>query len=188
MRDCRPLRMRDYRHPLAPVAQGNQVKIVPVPPIEAAAVALFDLLLHPLPPDHVVVADGFERAIPVKKIAAGTFRGRLPIGLRQGLFRVRTVDESRAFPEAGLYRPEAELADYVTLNSQFTRLQDTRLPLAQQKVAYQLASYQGGKADLTAVLVARRELIEVQLMQLDLQNRRDVAAATIYYSYLESAP
>lgn len=80
---------------------------------------------------------------------------------------------------------EAELADYATLNSQLTRLQDTRLPLAHQKVAYQLASYQGGKADLTAVLVARRELIDAQLMQLDLQNRRDTAAATIYYSYLE---
>jgi Mg-chelatase subunit ChlD len=56
--------------------------------------------------------DGFQKAVPVKKIAAGTFRGRLPIGGRQGLFRVRPVEDSRAFPEAGLYRPEAELADY----------------------------------------------------------------------------
>jgi Ca-activated chloride channel family protein len=56
--------------------------------------------------------DGFQQPVPVKKIAAGTFRGRLPIGQRQGLFRVRTAEESRAFPEAGLYRPEAELADY----------------------------------------------------------------------------
>jgi outer membrane protein TolC len=83
---------------------------------------------------------------------------------------------------------EAELADYAALNSQLARLQDTRIPLAQQKIAYQMASYQGGKADLTAVLVARRELIDAQLMQLDLQNRRDGAAATIFYSYLESAP
>jgi len=56
--------------------------------------------------------DGFHQPVPVKKVAAGTFRGRLPIGSRQGLFRVRTAQESRAFPEAGLYRPEAELADY----------------------------------------------------------------------------
>jgi hypothetical protein len=48
----------------------------------------------------------------VKKIAAGTFRGRLEIGSREGLFRVRPLVESRAFPEAGLYRPESELADY----------------------------------------------------------------------------
>ncbi len=56
--------------------------------------------------------DGFQRPVAVKKVAAGTFRGRLPIGARQGLFRVRPLAESRAFPEAGLYRPEAELADY----------------------------------------------------------------------------
>jgi cobalt-zinc-cadmium efflux system outer membrane protein len=83
---------------------------------------------------------------------------------------------------------EGELADYTALNNQLARLQDTRLPLAQQKVTYQLASYQGGKADLAAVLVARRELIDAQLMQVDLQNRRDVAAATIYFSYLEPQP
>jgi hypothetical protein len=48
----------------------------------------------------------------VKKVAAGTFRGVLPIGSRQGLFRARPVEESRAFPEVGMYRPEAELDDY----------------------------------------------------------------------------
>jgi len=56
--------------------------------------------------------DGFQKPIPVKKIAEGTFRGRLSIGARQGLFRVRPVEDSRVFPEAGLYRPEAELNDY----------------------------------------------------------------------------
>ncbi len=83
---------------------------------------------------------------------------------------------------------EAELADYGSLTSQLTRLQDTRLPFARQKVAYQLASYQGGKDDLTAVLTARRELIDAQLTQIDLQSRRDAAAAAIYYSYLEPTP
>lgn len=80
---------------------------------------------------------------------------------------------------------EAELADYAALNSQLARLLDIRLPLARQKVAYQLASYQGGKVDLAAVLVARRELIDAELMQLDLQGRRDAAAASIYYAYQE---
>ena len=65
-----------------------------------------------IPDVYAFGPDGFQQPIPVKKIAAGTFRGRLPIGQRQGLFRVRPVEESRAFPEAGLYRPEAELADY----------------------------------------------------------------------------
>jgi len=65
-----------------------------------------------IPDIYAFGPDGFQQPVPVKKIATGTFRGRLPIGQRQGLFRVRPVQDSRAFPEAGLYRPEAELADY----------------------------------------------------------------------------
>jgi uncharacterized membrane protein len=57
-------------------------------------------------------SNGFQKPIAVKKIAAGAFRGRLQIGAREGLFRIRPLVESPAFPEAGLYRPEAELADY----------------------------------------------------------------------------
>ncbi len=65
-----------------------------------------------IPGIFVFGPDGFQRPIAVKKIAAGTFRGRLQIGSRKGLFRVRPLAESRAFPEAGLYRPEGELEDY----------------------------------------------------------------------------
>jgi Ca-activated chloride channel family protein len=65
-----------------------------------------------IPDVYAFGPDGFQQPVPIRKVAAGTFRGRLPIGLRQGLFRVRTAEDSRAFPEAGLYRPEAELADY----------------------------------------------------------------------------
>jgi uncharacterized membrane protein len=65
-----------------------------------------------IPEIFVLGPDGFRKPIAVKKVAAGTFRGRLNIGSRQGLFRVRPLEDSRAFPEAGLYRPEAELQDY----------------------------------------------------------------------------
>ena len=65
-----------------------------------------------IPEIFVFGPNGFQKPIAVKKIAAGAFRGRLQIGAREGLFRVRPLAESRAFPEAGLYRPEAELADY----------------------------------------------------------------------------
>jgi outer membrane protein, heavy metal efflux system len=83
---------------------------------------------------------------------------------------------------------DAELADLAALDSQLVRLDSTRLPLARQKVDYQLASYQGGKGDLPAVLSARRELIDAQLMQLDLRGRRDAAVAKIYFSYGEFTP
>lgn len=65
-----------------------------------------------VPPIYAFGPGGFQQTVPVRKIAAGTFEGRIPIGARQGLFRVRPVDLSDAFPEAGLYRPEAELSEY----------------------------------------------------------------------------
>jgi uncharacterized membrane protein len=65
-----------------------------------------------IPEIFVFGPDGFREPIDVKKVAAGSFRGRIQIGSREGLFRVRPLEESQAFPEAGLYRPETELADY----------------------------------------------------------------------------
>ena len=65
-----------------------------------------------IPGIFVLGPGGFQQPISIKKIATGVFRGRVQIGARQGLFRVRPLVESRAFPEAGLYRPEAELAGY----------------------------------------------------------------------------
>jgi len=65
-----------------------------------------------IPEIFVLGPDDFRKPLPVKKIAAGTYQGRLPLGQRQGLFRIRPLEDSRAFPEAGLYRPEAELNDY----------------------------------------------------------------------------
>jgi len=65
-----------------------------------------------VPPIFIVGPDGFQKPVPVKKLAAGAYRGRVNIGQRQGLFRIRPVADSRAFPEAGFYRPEAEFTDY----------------------------------------------------------------------------
>lgn len=65
-----------------------------------------------IPAIFAIGTDGFQKSVDVKKTAAGTYRGRLQIGARQGLFRIRPVEDSRAFPEVGLYRPEAELTEY----------------------------------------------------------------------------
>ncbi len=51
-----------------------------------------------LPAIFVFGPDGFQRPIAVKKVAAGTFRGRLQIGAREGLFRVRPQVESSRVP------------------------------------------------------------------------------------------
>ena len=54
----------------------------------------------------------FKREISVMKTGTGVFQGRMNIGNRQGLFRVRPLVESRTFPEVGVYIPEAELNDF----------------------------------------------------------------------------
>ena len=53
--------------------------------------------------------NGFQAPLKVSKVAAGHYRGRLAIGQNQGLFRVRRLAESRAFPEVGFYRQEDEM-------------------------------------------------------------------------------
>ncbi|MGB9612242.1 MAG: hypothetical protein ACPL7M_14820, partial [Bryobacteraceae bacterium] len=56
--------------------------------------------------------DGYRRAVRPERLAPGLFRARAGIGARRGLFRVRPLEESRAFPEIGLYLPEPELAEH----------------------------------------------------------------------------
>jgi outer membrane protein, heavy metal efflux system len=83
---------------------------------------------------------------------------------------------------------DGELADYELATRQLARAREVRLPLAQQKVNYQLASYQGSKGDLAAVLQARRELIDARLMEITYEGQRATAAARITFSYPEQAP
>ncbi|MBZ5586057.1 MAG: VWA domain-containing protein, partial [Acidobacteriia bacterium] len=61
---------------------------------------------------YVFGPNGFHAPLRVSKVAEGHYRGRLAIGDNEGLFLVRPVAESRAFPEVGFYRQEDELQDY----------------------------------------------------------------------------
>jgi uncharacterized membrane protein len=64
-------------------------------------------------PDIFVLGpDGFHAPLKMGKVAAGHYRGRLAIGQNQGLFRVRPLMDSRAFPEVGFYRQEDEMQEY----------------------------------------------------------------------------
>jgi uncharacterized membrane protein/uncharacterized protein YegL len=65
-----------------------------------------------IPDIYVIGPNRFRRPVKVSKVAAGSYRGVVPIGRNQGLFRVRPLVESRAFPEIGFYRQEDELLDY----------------------------------------------------------------------------
>ena len=56
--------------------------------------------------------DNLRRPFPLKKMAAGAWRGAVPASGRKGLFRARPLEETRAFPEIGLYLQEEELTEF----------------------------------------------------------------------------
>lgn len=64
------------------------------------------------PPDIYVFGEpGFRRVIRLEKAASRVYTGRLHATPPAGLLRVRPLQESRAFPETGLYLLERELAE-----------------------------------------------------------------------------
>lgn len=83
------------------------------------------------PSIYVLGPAGFQEPMPITKLADGAYRGRVTIGQRQGLFRVRPLAETRAFPEVGLYRQEQELSDFGS----------------NEFLLHQVAGYTGGRFD-----------------------------------------
>jgi len=67
---------------------------------------------------------------------------------------------------------DVQLAELQALDAQRERLERSGLPLAAERVALALASYQAGRGDLTAVLAARREAVETQLRLTELDTQR----------------
>jgi hypothetical protein len=65
-----------------------------------------------LPELYAFGPEGFQRPLELSRVADGAYRARVRIGNRHGLFRVRPLEESRAFPEIGLYREEEELREF----------------------------------------------------------------------------
>ena len=67
---------------------------------------------------------------------------------------------------------EAQLAELQALNAQRERLAGSGQPLASERVALAMASYQAGRGDLTGVLTARREAVETRLRLIELDAQR----------------
>ncbi len=64
------------------------------------------------PAIFILGPDKFQKEIPVKRVASHMYRGHLHVGSVRGLFRIRPVKDTPAFPEVGLYRQREELQDY----------------------------------------------------------------------------
>lgn len=94
----------------------------------------------------------------------------------QLLARLRDVDRIDAERDEMLRRHreevEGQLAELAALDAQHARLQSSGQPLAAERVALALASYQAGRGDLPSVLAARRDAIEAGLRLIDIDRQR----------------
>ncbi|MGQ3053041.1 MAG: TolC family protein [Roseateles sp.] len=103
--------------------------------------------------------------------------------------RQKEVERLQAEREDALRRVRAEadalVAELQRAERVLQRLQTAALPLAKERVQVTLASYQAGRADLGAVLTARKSAAEVQLRALDLQAQMLAQQARLAYLIAE---
>lgn len=103
--------------------------------------------------------------------------------------RQKEVERLQAERDDALRRVRAEVdaqvAELQRLERALQRQQSQTLPLAQERTQVTLASYQTGRADLGAVLAARKNAIEAQLRALDLQSQVSAQQARLSYLIAE---
>lgn len=82
----------------------------------------------------------------------------------------------------------ADLAEYERLDRALARLDDTLLPLAEEKVALAMADYRAGRGELLAVVEARRQRVETRLRRIDLTRDRALNNARLHFAFGETRP
>lgn len=82
----------------------------------------------------------------------------------------------------------ADLAEYERLDRALARLDDTLLPLAEEKVALAMADYRAGRGELLAVVEARRQRVETRLRHIDLARDRALNNARLHFAFGETRP
>ena len=78
---------------------------------------------------------------------------------------------------------EAELAELQRLERAVERLDNTLLPLAEEKVRLALADYRAGSGELIAVVQAREALVQTRLRQVDLNRDQALAHARLHFAF-----
>ena len=82
---------------------------------------------------------------------------------------------------------ESQLAEHARLRKALTRIEQVFLPLATEKCALALASWQSGSADLSSVVAARSERVDVLLRAISVRGEVQMLAAQLHFSYGDSA-
>lgn len=148
-------------------------------------------------PDWAVELAYQKRGDMFGDMASLQFTVDLPIfsGSRQNprIAAKRQEEERIAAERESARRKHAEmiegwLADYAALSQKAARVQNTWLPLAQEKADLMQASYRAGKSTLAQTLAARRELIETRFRSVELDAELAAVAARLAYLYEENKP
>ncbi len=78
----------------------------------------------------------------------------------------------------------SQLAEHARLTKNALRIEQVFLPLAEEKCALALAAWQAGSADLSAVIAARSERVDLLLRTISLRGDIQMLAAQLHFSYL----
>jgi outer membrane protein TolC len=99
--------------------------------------------------------------------------------------KLALVEQARDLREDAIRQHLAEAqaasADWDAATSRLKRFDESLLPLSQQRADAALAAYRGGRGDLTTVLQARRDELDIKLQQLQLTADQARAYAQLLY-------
>ena len=93
--------------------------------------------------------------------------------------------ESTTLEHAAMFA--SQLAEHARLTKSALRIEQVFLPLAAEKCALALAAWQSGSADLSAVIAARSERVDVLLRAISVRGEVQALAAQLHFSYGDNA-
>ncbi len=166
-------------------------------PMTAAAEAEAKLAAVATLPDYSVELSYGARGSAYTNMVSLMFRMDLPVfaGSRQepaALAKAKQAEQARAQAEEARRRYEADvraaLVDFEIARARVDRNEKEIVPLAEERANATLAAYEGGRAELGAVLEARRMLLEARLMALNVRAEAARAWAQLAYLLPERSP
>lgn len=81
----------------------------------------------------------------------------------------------------------SQLAEHARLTKSALRIEKEFLPLAAEKSALALAAWQSGSADLSAVIAARSERVDLLMRAISVRGEVQTLAAQLHFSYGDNA-
>lgn len=175
----------------------NHPQLAMFAPMTAAAEAEAKLAALATQPDYSVELSYSARGAAYTNMVSLMVRMDLPVfaGSRQepaALARMKQAEQARAQAEEARRRYESEvraaLADYDIARARVERNEREIVPLAEERAKATLAAYEGGRAELGAVLESRRMLLESRLMALNVRAEAARAWASLAYLVAERNP